>query len=273
MERWCLLTTGFANAYENMAIDEAIFRSCCLGLAPPTIRFYGWSPPAISLGYFQKVDDSINLAACHTLGIDVVRRLTGGRAVFHDKELTYSVICPRQSNIFPNNLLETYKIISSCLIEGLKSLNVDAHFITFRKIVAKPGSHSNSSANCFLCHSWHDIAVNGKKICGSAQRRAKNAFLQHGSILLDFNAEKLSQILVSKDGEGESSSGEAITSLREHLTRKIDFFDLERALIASFEQRLNIELEAGHLMPQEEARRDQCLAEKYLRESWNLYGE
>jgi len=196
--RWRYLDTGFSNGYENMAIDEAIFLSCQQGKSLPTIRFYGWAPPAISLGYFQKVEEAIDMEACAKRGIDVVRRLSGGRAVLHDQELTYSLICPEGIPPFTNNILETYKIISECLISALNNLHLHVNWVTFRNKHRSFAHLHKKSASCFSSPSWYEITIDGKKFCGSAQKRGGGVFLQHGSILLELDAEMLAEVLPSR---------------------------------------------------------------------------
>ena len=109
-EQWRLLQTGFANAYSNMAIDKAILVVNSEGNVPPTVRFYGWSPPAISIGYFQSLTEEVDIQACERFGVDYVRRITGGGAVFHEKELTYSIVVaeshPADSKKHPEKLWE-----------------------------------------------------------------------------------------------------------------------------------------------------------------------
>ena len=129
---WRFLDTGFLTGYENMAIDEAIFTSCQQKKSPPTIRVYGWTPPAVSLGYFQKAENAVDVEACKRHGVDVVRRLSGGRAVLHHRELTYSIICREGTPPFGSSVLKTYKTISECLISTLEDLGLTVQWVTSR---------------------------------------------------------------------------------------------------------------------------------------------
>lgn len=275
MEKWRLLTTGYTDGFQNMAIDEAILIACKRGLVPPTVRFYGWSPPALSLGYLQKVEGRIDLKACRRLGIDVVRRPTGGGAVLHDQELTYSLVCPEDHPLFPPDVLGTYKVISSWLIEGFRSLGLEAQLVSFREkqpSIGEPQAR-RAPAVCFSASSWYEIAIQGRKVCGSAQRRIPGAFLQHGSILLDFDPEKLSQLFIPKAGGRERMLAKlhrSVTSLNEHLEERIDFFGLQKVLAESFRSRLNVELVEGKLTSEEQVLADEHLKERYLDENWNL---
>jgi len=270
--KWRLLTTGFLNAFENMAIDDAILKTCSQGQSPPTVRFYGWTPHALSLGYSQQIKDTVDLKACDRLCVDIVRRTTGGRAVLHDEELTYSLISPSDNLLFPMNILESYRRISSCLIVGFKRLHINAQPLNSkerRRVL--PGKRPKPS--CFSSPSWYEITVGGKKICGSAQRRVGGAFLQHGSILLRFDAQKLYETLIFRGLEREVIMDyleRNITSVSDHLGNDIEFYKVQEAFIAGFEQGLEIELEEVSLSPQEEELKEQYLKQRYLNLDWNL---
>lgn len=260
-QEWRLLTTEFRNAFENMAIDEAILKACSQGQSPPTIRFYGWKPHAVSLGYSQRIEETVNLDACERLGIDIVRRATGGRAVLHDEELTYSLISPLDNPLFPPNVLGTYRKISSCLIEGFKRLDINAQMLVSKEdrcLVVK----KRMNPSCFLSPSWYEIMVDGKKICGSAQRRVNGAFLQHGSILMRFNAQKLFETLVFK-GLGREEVidylNSSITSVNEQLGRSINFFELQGIFIEGFQEGIGVELRKGYLSLYEQQLREGSL--------------
>ena len=145
---WRFLDTGFSTGYENMAIDEAVFKSCQEKTSPPTIRIYGWTPPAVSLGYFQKAENAVDLEACKRNGVDVVRRLSGGRAVLHHHELTYSVICREGTSPLGSSVLETYKTISECLISTLKGLGLQVQWVASRDKHAA-AQEKDKTASCF----------------------------------------------------------------------------------------------------------------------------
>lgn len=123
---WRVLDFQCYNAFENMAIDEAIFRETIKNKKPPTIRFYGWRPTAVSIGYFQDIKKEVNVEKCRADGVDIVRRLSGGKAVFHCHEVTYSVIACNTEVSFPPDILGTYKIISNCIAHGLACLGIEA---------------------------------------------------------------------------------------------------------------------------------------------------
>jgi lipoate-protein ligase A len=158
-----LLETGTHDAFFNMALDEAL-----MGSELPVLRMYSWSPPAVSIGYFQRVDEEVDEDACRRLGIDIIRRQTGGGAVFHDRELTYSIV----SRKYPQNIMESYRWICDAIIDGLSTLGIHAEFSPL-----------------------NDIVVGGKKISGCAQTRKRGVLLQHGTILLGVDVEMMFSIL------------------------------------------------------------------------------
>jgi lipoate---protein ligase len=180
------------NAFMNMAIDEAIMEAIRAGMSLPTIRFYGWTPSAISIGFFQGLLNEVNLEACQQEGIDVVRRLTGGGAVYHDSEgeVTYSILGPVE--IFPPKILDSYQVNCSDIQYALQLMNIQASF-----------------------EPINDLIVDGKKISGNAQTRRSGVLLQHGTILYKVDVEKMFSLLnVSK----EKISDKLISSVKKRVT-------------------------------------------------------
>jgi len=269
---WRLLDTGFLTGHENMAIDEAIFTSCQQKKSPPTIRVYGWTPPAVSLGYFQKAENAVDVDACKKRGVDVVRRLSGGRAVLHDRELTYSIICREGTPPFGCSVLKTYKTISESLISTLKDLGLQVQWVASRDRHT-PAQEKDKTASCFSSPSWYEITVEGKKICGSAQKRGNGVLLQHGSLLIDYDPELLAGVLVSKKGEEEflSEIRSTTTAINHHLPQKVNFSRLKELVLKNFEDQLKISLTLGRLSDDECHQKDHLLREKYATDSWNLH--
>lgn len=169
---WRLIELETHDAFTNMAIDESIREHVSRGDSLPTIRFYRWKPSAVSVGYFQSVEQEIHQDACRSAGVDIVRRQTGGGAVYHDfdGEITYSVIAPEK--LFPKGITESYWEICGWITQGLSHLGLNAEF--------KP---------------INDITCGGKKISGNAQTRRNNCLHQHGTILYDVNPEKMFSLL------------------------------------------------------------------------------
>jgi lipoate-protein ligase A len=167
-----VLETGYNPGAWNMALDEVLLLKCSSSNTAnydiPILRLYGWQPPAVSIGYFQSMDEEVNVEKCKQMGIDVVRRMTGGGAVLHESELTYSFI----AKVYPKNIMESYNLICDPVVMCINKLGFDAKFAPL-----------------------NDIIVDNKKVSGNAQTRKKNVLLQHGTILLDVDVEKMFSVL------------------------------------------------------------------------------
>ena len=183
MQEWRLIVDESRDGESNMAVDRAILAACEAGQVPPTLRLYSWKRPTMTIGYAQKLRE-IDVDRCKKLGIQIVRRPTGGRALFHNHEVTYSFTAPIPHPEFPSSLFGAYKVVAGALLEGLKEIGVsDAILSSGRKKNKDEGSFH--SASCLSSISNFEIEAQGAKLIGSAQRRTKKAFLQQGSILLD----------------------------------------------------------------------------------------
>jgi len=221
-----------------MAEDERLLDEAARGAVLPVLRFYGWAPPAVSLGRFQDEARAVHAGACRERGIDIVRRITGGRAVLHDRELTYSVIAPAGSRLFPNDVLGTYRMIAGGLLAGLRDLGLDAGMAARpEKRGAAPKGEGRDAA-CFASPSWYEIVVRGRKIVGSAQRRVPGAFLQHGSILIDYDP-ALEAAVIPGGGAAQS-----VTSIRQELGRDVPLESVKKAVLGGFRSALGIVLVA-----------------------------
>ena len=253
-----IITQGTNHAFFNMAIDEAISEAVRQKLSPPTLRLYQWDRPSLSIGYFQKVSD-IDIGYCDKKGYPVVRRQTGGRAILHDSELTYS-ISTSESSLFNGSLLENYTVISNAIISGLELNGIDA-MISFKK--KRNTGHKNPA--CFKAVSYGEITVEGRKIVGSAQKRYKNGFLQHGSILLSFNAGELCNAL----GCGDTASFRDIGAIKDYAPG-ISFNDLERSLKESFEETLGIKMIPDSPTEFEQNLAEELVLRKYSTKEWNF---
>lgn len=268
---WRILPFQTCNAFENMAIDEAILISADSDGTIPTLRFYGWSPPAVSLGYFQDINKEVNLRNCKALGVDIVRRPTGGKAVLHENEITYAVVSPKGNPLFPDNILGTYKVISSCLVEALLSIGINASVA--ESACRQNGAHILKSL-CFSEPSRFELLVGGRKICGSAQVRTRNAFLQHGSLLLGFEPERAVRALCPEPAPGLSDRlGRSVTSVSEYSDAFSSQNKVIRVLKESFRKVLNIQFKEGNLTPGEQAEKIRLIKEKYLTDDWNKLGK
>jgi len=277
---WRLIKDNYHTGFMNMAIDEAIMIAHRKGLVPPTIRFYQWSPPAVSLGYFQDLKKEIDVDACNNMGINIVRRPTGGKAVLHDKELTYSFIIREGHPLVNDSILETYKKISGGIIRGLSYLGITAELVPLREKLKNSSSgneikskisHSDIKSICFSVPSQYEVQVEGKKIVGSAQVRKREIVLQHGSLLIELEKDKLFSVFnfPSVQIRERLKIRFKATSLEEILKRKISFSELSEILPGGFEEEFGVRLTEGKLTKQEEKISQELLENKYSTYEWN----
>ncbi len=189
---WRLILDGDLPGQLNMARDAAILKSLEEGRGMPTLRLYGWDRPAISIGHAQ------DAAPFHGSGLPVVRRTTGGRAVMHWREVTYAIAGLTSNQLFSGGIPGTYSVISECIADALRDAGVDAALF-------RGSSGAGKSSACFHSPSRYEVMVDGRKIVGSAQRRFKRAFLQHGSILMSPEA-RLNEAVFGRWLEGRTAS-------------------------------------------------------------------
>lgn len=231
----------------NMAVDEAMLTAVGKGNAPPTLRFYRWSQPTISLGHFQRFTELQQLDP-RFRNLAVVRRITGGGAILHDAELTYSLILPCRHRLVdkrsPNTL---YVAVHKALITVLASLGLSAQL----RHGARPTSQQKGPFFCFERVNPSDVMVAGRKIAGSAQRRTLNALLQHGSLMLD-----------------NTLTQPGLTTLAEHpLSQPAQPGKIARAWSDELARTLDLSFAEGELTEQEEALAQQ-LRTKYVSDEW-----
>jgi lipoate-protein ligase A len=238
MPTFKFLDTGPNIGVYNMAVDEELLARAQAGEQVPVLRFYTWDPAAVSIGRFQKISDAVNAGACKRRGIDIVRRITGGRAVLHYRELTYSVIARTDDPFFPANVLGTYKLIAAGLLQGIRNLGIPAEMVSRSNRHAALIKKNAKDPACFSSPSWYEILVHGRKIIGSAQRRLSGAFLQHGSILIDYDAALEAEVIPG------GCSGDVVTSIRQELGRDISLEEVKKAFVKGFSEALEIDFTA-----------------------------
>lgn len=231
-ERWRLLQTGFNTAAVNMAIDRAVLVANSEGKVPPTVRFFAWKPPAISIGYFQSLTEEVDLDACKMHGVEYVRRITGGGAVFHESELTYSIVIPESHPQIPNNIMESYGRICGAVMKGLSNLGIDSKYAPINDIIAA-----------------------GKKISGNAQTRKARTVLQHGTVLTDVDVDKMFSLLKVPNEKIKdkliADVKQRVTSIRHILEKEIQFEEISQAMKSGFEEEFDVDLVEGELTEEE----------------------
>ena len=262
MNHWTLLLDGPCPGGYNMAVDELLLNQRQQEFSPPStcLRFYQWSSPTISLGFSQKAARTVNFEFCRTAGIDVVRRITGGKAVLHHQEITYSLVS-NDLGFFPeSDILGTYAKIARALQTGLAKIGLETEVASGPRVTHK-SPRAAAHPSCFAAANHHEILLQGQKLVGSAQRRAGKAFLQHGSILLDYDAALWTRAL--QGGCGKEGFPQVAT-LRHHLQRLPETAFLLEKLAAGFAETFQTELEKACLVEELEARARTLGSDKYV---------
>ena len=254
-----------------MALDDAILHAVEGGMSPPTFRLYEWEPPAITMGYFQTALKALEFERCLRDGVEVTRRLTGGRAVFHDHELAYSVIGTTADERFGSTLMDTYRVICGIILDALCSLGVAA---SWSRGTPSGGEKEGgvSPEPCFLSASRYEITVEGKKVVGSAQRRLGCSFLQQGSILTGPGHERIARYL-----HGSGTGQKRLRALREKSTdletamgSPVNIFLLKKALFDSFTNASGNTAEPGSPTGEEMEHACRLMGERYGSKGWVL---
>jgi lipoate-protein ligase A len=271
---WRLIQTPAADGPWNMAVDEAILESIGRAEALPTLRLYAWSPPCLSLGHAQPVSD-VKLDVLESRGWDLVRRPTGGRAILHADELTYSVIGPQDEPRLARDILHSYLILSQALLRALHLLDIPAQA---EGGDVAPNSHASSPQKkqqnpvCFEVPSNYEITVSGKKLVGSAQARRKEGVLQHGTFPLFGDLTRIIQALQFADDAKRLRAQERLleraTTAEAVLGAPLTWEAAAGAYIQAFQEALNLELQPQELTSKELARAQSLLEEKYANPQW-----
>jgi len=248
LEALRFINDGPTDPYLNMARDEAIAIAVGRGQSIPTLRLYGWRPTAVSIGYFQELEEEVDLGFCAAHRIAVVRRITGGGAVYHGTgELTYSFAAPEFDGAVPRDVQYSYAVICAPLVSALKRLGTDARF-----------------------RPVNDIEVGGRKVSGNAQTRRFGAVLQHGTILLNLDCSLLPSLRVKKaklEAKGVGSVAERVTTLEDVLGRRVEVPRLSLLLAQEFGAAFGCPLVDGPLTAEEE-RLVPALRDRYSSEGW-----
>src|SRR5690625_5106646 len=267
-ETWSFLDTGHHDAATNMAIDEALLTWLSEEKIPPTIRFYGWKKPSLTIGHFQNAEKTIDFTGIKKHGCDFVRRLTGGSAVLHDDELTYSVIVSETHPKIPHSINKAYYILSQGLLEGYRLLGIEADFaIPERELLRE------RSAVCFEKPAIYEMIVDGKKISGNAQTRKNGVLLQHGSIPMSFDADMLFDLFKFSSDRVRERQRKAFVkkaiSINEITNKKHTYSNLTEAFLTGFKESLNIETKSLELTNKQWQYIDFLAETKYRTKEWN----
>jgi len=266
---WRVIIHREADGPFNMAADQAIAEAVGNGDVPPTLRLYGWSPACLSLGYTQPVTD-VDRVRLGERGWLVVRRLTGGRAILHVDELTYSVCAPETDPRMSGGIVESYRRLSRGLMSGLQLLGteVDAD-------AAAEDAHRFKGAVCFEVPSDYEITAFGRKLLGSAQaRRSGQAVLQHGTLPLYGDVARICDALVFSSDAGRQEArlrvAQRAITLEEALGKAVSYDEAVSAMMRGFSESLNLELVQGELSDGERQRAAELVQSVYAADEWTV---
>lgn len=263
---WRLIITPPARGAWNMAVDEAILEAAGRGESLPTLRLYAWEPACLSLGYAQSFSD-VDVERLNAHGWDVVRRATGGRAILHTDELTYSVTAPLDEPLMQGTILESYQHLAKALVAGVRSLGIPVEMAEHA-----PATGAAKGPVCFEAPSAYEIVVSGKKLVGSAQARKKEGVLQHGTFPLYGDLARITQALVFADEQARAAAAEKLlkrATTAEAVTGQVIAWETAaKALVSSFQQELGLKFERGELSEAEKARAEDLVKNKYAHPGW-----
>lgn len=265
---WRLIVSQPDTGAWNMALDEAILTFAASKRIPPTLRLYAWDPPCISLGYAQTSKD-VDLHALEIEKWDIVRRPTGGRAILHKNEVTYSICTATDEPFMKGNILESYRRVSTALLAALELLNVHADA---NKVY--PDMPTTAQAACFEVPSNYEITVQGMKLIGSAQSRKMGGILQHGALPLSGDLSQIHRVLrFSSDDEREKANTRLsvhATTLESACGNHVSFTEVCDALISAFSVNLNTNLTPEQPSFEEIDLTKKLIEEKYSNPTWTF---
>jgi len=266
MDTWRLLITSSTRGAWNMALDEAILEHIGRGESGPTLRLYAWEPPCLSLGNAQPFAD-VDSARLQERGWEVVRRVTGGRAILHTDELTYSVIAPNDEPRIAGTVLESYNRLAQALLLAVKELDLPVEMMN-----EKVDGISIPNPVCFEVPSTCEITVNGKKLIGSAQARKKEGVLQHGSLPLTGDLARICQVLAFENETAREDASKRLlaraSTVESALGRQVGWETAAQAFIQAFEAQLGLYLRRGELSESEWRRTEELVKDKYDHPAW-----
>lgn len=265
-DTWRLLITPPARGAWNMAVDEALLEAAGSGQSLPTLRLYAWNPPCLSLGYAQSFAE-VDLVRLQARGWEVVRRATGGRAILHTDELTYSVTAPPEEPRVAGTVLESYQRLARALLWAVHALGLPVEVEEH----AAPSSAAPGPV-CFEVPSAYEIVVGGKKLVGSAQARKKAGVLQHGTLPLSGDLTRITQALVFPDEMARAAAAEKLltraTTAESVLGQVLPWETAAQAFVEGFERQLGLTLVRGELTSAEQAHAEELFQKKYDHPGW-----
>jgi lipoate-protein ligase A len=264
---WRLLKTPPTNGSWNMAVDEALLEAVGQDNSPPTLRLFAWEPPCLSIGYAQSIH-VVDEGRLRSNGWDLVRRSTGGGAILHTDELTYSVMGSTNEPRLSGDIITSYQRLSTAILLALKNLGLPAE----SRPMMKSTQDTPTDPVCFEIPSHYEITVGGKKLVGSAQARKKNAVLQHGTLPLRGDLTRITQALVYPDAGARVKAAHRLlsraTTVESVMGKTVSWEKVAQAFTNAFSQALNIDLFPEELTQKERVRAEELIGEKFGNEEW-----
>jgi len=258
-----------------MAVDEAILTAVAAGQAPPTLRVYGWQENWLSLGSAEPAAD-LNLQLCRRAGIGIVRRASGGTAVLHYRQLAYTLVLPDHFPQAAGSIYNTYAQVSRALLQTMASLGVSGYAVAPAE-AAEDRRHADKrwQAACLGSLIAYEILHEGRKIVGNAQVRRRGVVMQHGVVLLDFDAGLMARVLAAASSETERKELQGylkarVGSLRQATGTEVDPLAVATAMRLGFERAWEVDFQSGELTSEETALADGLAATKYAAPSWTF---
>jgi lipoate-protein ligase A len=265
--RWRLILSPPLPGADNMALDEALLESAAARRQPPTLRLYQWDPACLSLGHAQPVEDA-DVERLRSFGWHLVRRTTGGRAVLHTDELTYSVTAPIDHPLLAGGVASSYRRLSQGLVAGLRLLGVDADTAPEQPLTEA----DRSNPVCFEAPSAYEITAGGRKLIGSAQLRRAAGVLQHGSLPLWGDLGRICNVLAYRDMAARALAAERLrrraTTLEQLLSRRVAWDQATESLAAGFREALNLQWTIGEPSDGEQTRAVALRSERFASDGW-----
>jgi lipoate-protein ligase A len=272
-DTWRLLIDDDADGATNMAIDEALLQSVGRGQSVPCLRLYRWTPLCLSLGMSQPASDA-DRDRLRAYGWGLVRRLTGGRAILHTDEITYSVAFPVNHPLVSGGIVESYRRISGGLLRALASLGMDAEAKPQYPDVTGAGGKASVRPVCFEVPSKYEIAANGKKMVGSAQVRKYDGVLQHGSLPLNGDLSRICEALAFPDDASRTEAKTRVlaraTTLADALQRQITWQCAADSIVEAFKDEFDVHFTASTLTADEARLAAELRSTRYAADEWTL---
>ncbi len=263
MRTWRVIISPDMDPYMNMAIDEALLQAYDLKKQTPVLRFYRWKRPAVSIGVAQKPLETLALSSMSTENIAFVRRMTGGEGVYHDQEITYSLVCSKEDLSLPDSVRKSFRIITNFILDAYREFGLKPYYAGDRQGY----SHGQEASFCYSTREHFDVMVDGKKLGGNAQKRIGTIIFQHGSIPLRLDCKAIKRCFRGDLGNIEDN----IISLAQACGKEINFDEGVKQLKSSFAKAFSVKLLKSFLSEHEQDLAHSLLQEKYKTEDWNYF--